>query len=83
MFHLCSFYNIAICCFPSESTQKCVITQTSCLLTCGNINLIVMPLLILTSLGPDNESIAIAGCVGSGAAGMNLLAVGGEKRNGT
>lgn len=51
--------------------------------TCGNINLIVMPLLILTSLGPDNESIAIAGCVGSGAAGMNLLAVGGEKRNRT
>lgn len=43
----------------------------------------MMTLLILTTLGPGNELIAIAGCVGSGAAGMNLLAVGGEKRNGT
>lgn len=46
--------------------------------THGSLDLIVIPLLILTPLGPGVESLTIAGCVGTGGVGMNVLALGAE-----
>lgn len=40
---------------------------------------IVIPLLILTSLGPGIELLTLAGCVGTGGSGMGLLALGRER----